>query len=65
MNFLGSTSPSWTRPTLLSDRAVKWMKATVHVYSDSVLCMETSNTSVEAIEQCKCQVATFRLEKLF
>ena len=56
---LDSTSPSWTRSTFLSDRAVKWMKAKVHVNSNSVLCLGKIHDPVEAIESWKGQVATF------
>ena len=33
------TAPSWTRYTLTHDQVMKWTKAKVHVYSDSVLCL--------------------------
>ena len=32
-------SPSWTRSILADDQAVKWAKAKVCVYADSVLCI--------------------------
>ena len=65
VNCLDSTSPSRTRSTLLSDRAVKWMKAKVHVYSDSVLCLGKIHDPGEAIEQCKGQMASFRVKMFF
>ena len=34
------TSSSWMRSTLLNDTVIEWTKAKVHVYSDSVLCLE-------------------------
>ena len=34
------TSSSWRRSTLLNDTVIEWTKAKVHVYSDSVLCLE-------------------------
>ena len=34
-----SASPSWTRSTLSHDQVIRWTKAKVHVYSDSVLCV--------------------------
>ena len=37
VNSIESTSLSFTRSRLLNDRALKWTKARVHVYSDSVL----------------------------
>ena len=36
----GWTAPSWTRSTLVHDQVIKWAKAKVHVYTDSVLCLE-------------------------
>ena len=36
VNYMDTTSPSWTRSTLLNDRALKRTKAKVYVYSDSV-----------------------------
>ena len=65
MNCLDSTSPSWTRSTLLSDRAVKWITVQVHLYSDSVLCLGKIHDPGEAIEQCKGQVATFQVDNSF
>ena len=35
VNSIESASLSWTRSTLLNDRALKWTKARVHVFSDS------------------------------
>ena len=32
-------APSWTRSTLSHDQLIKWTKAQVLVYSDSVLCL--------------------------
>ena len=32
-------SPSWTRSTLFNDNVIKWAKAKVCVYADSVLCV--------------------------
>ena len=34
---LESSSPAWTRSMLSHDQAIKWTKAKVRVYSDSVL----------------------------
>ena len=39
VKFVESTDPSLTRSTLSHDQAIKWMKAKVLVYSDSVLCL--------------------------
>ena len=32
-------SPSWTRLTLFNENVIKWAKAKVCVYEDSVLCV--------------------------
>ena len=34
------SSPSWARSVLANDQAIKWAKAKVCVYADSVLCVE-------------------------
>ena len=36
---LDHSSPSWTRSTLFNNKAIKWAKAKVCVYADSVLCV--------------------------
>ena len=51
-----------TTSTLLSDRTLKWTKAKVYVYSDSVLCLGKIHDPVEAVEHWKGQVTTFRME---
>ena len=51
-----------TTSTLLSDRTLKWTKAKEDVYSDSVLCLGKIHDPVEAVEQWKGQVTTFRME---
>ena len=58
-------SPSWTRFTLLNDRAVQLTKAKVCVHSESVLYLGENCTTREAIEQWKGQVATFSSGKFF
>ena len=62
VSCLDCLSRSWTRSTLLNDRAVGWTKAKIYVYSDSVLCLGKIHSSGEAIEPWKGQVATFRVE---
>ena len=37
------SSPSWTRSVLSHDQAIKWTKAMVRVYSDSILCVGQMN----------------------
>ena len=39
LECLECSSPSWTRSILANDQAVKWAKAKVCVYADSVLCV--------------------------
>ena len=34
------SSSLWDKPVLLKEQAIKWTKARVYVYSDSVLCLE-------------------------
>ena len=65
VNYMDTTSPSWTRSTLLSDRTLKRTKAKVHVYSDSVLCLGKIHDPVEAVEQWKGHVTTVRMENSF
>ena len=38
--FRDVSSSQWEKSTLLNDQAIKWTKARVYVYSDSVLCLE-------------------------
>ena len=65
VNSIESTSLSWTRSTLLNDRALKWTKARVHVYSDSVLCLGKIHDSTEAPRQWNGQVAELRMQICF
>ena len=39
VNTAASTNPSWTISFLSHDQVIKWTKAKVPVYSDSVLCL--------------------------
>ena len=45
VKHIGSTGPSWTRSTLSHDQVIKWAKAKVLVYSDSVLLLEKCHCS--------------------
>ena len=56
LKFLESSSPSWTRSVLSHDRAIKWAKAKVCVYADSVPCLGQMNESKEAISRWEGQV---------
>ena len=56
VNSIGSEVLSWTRSTLLDDQAIKWTKATVLLYSDSVLRLGRIDASEEANRKWKGQV---------
>ena len=58
---LENSSPSWTRPVLSHDQAIKWAKAKVRVYSDSVLCVGQMNESNEAIAKWEGQVVGLKM----
>ena len=47
---------SWARSVLANDQAMKWAKAKVCVYAESVLCVRQMRDAPEAIETCKGQV---------
>ena len=65
VNSIGSENPSWARSALLNDQAIKWTKARVHVYSDSVLCLGRINDPKEAMKRWTGQVAEFQMENSF
>ena len=50
------SSPSWTRSIIANDQAVKWAKAKVCVYADSVLCFGQVKDISGATERWKSQV---------
>ena len=52
------SSPSWTRPKLANDQAIKWAKAEVFVHS--VPCLGQTNDSKEATERWKGPVEDFK-----
>ena len=56
-----STDPSWTRSMLFHDQVIKWTKAKVLVYSDSVLCLGKLSDHSEANRRREGQVADFQL----
>ena len=56
MECLEYSSPSWTRSTWANDQAVKWAKAKVCVYADSVLCVGQVKDISGATERWKGQV---------
>ena len=55
------SSPSWARSVLTNDRAIKWTKAKVCVYADSVLCVGQMRDTPEAIERWKGRMEGLRL----
>ena len=55
------SSPSWARSVLSHDQAIKWAKAQVCVYAESVLCVGQMKDSPEAIERWRGQVEGIRL----
>ena len=56
-----STAPLLTRSTLSHDQGIKWTKAKVRVYSDSVLCLVKMSDPSEANRRWEGQVADFQL----
>ena len=48
-----SNDPSWIRSRLSHRQVIKWTKAKVHVYSDSVLCLGTLSEPLEANQRWK------------
>ena len=51
------------RSTLCHDQAIKWAKAKVHVFSDSVCCLGKMHGHSEANENWKNQISIFQLER--
>ena len=51
VKFLEYSSSSWTRSVLANDQAIKWAKAKVCVYADSVLCLGQMNDTPEAVRK--------------
>ena len=50
----------WMRSSLLHDKVIKWAKAKVYVYSDSVLCLGKMQEHSEANEKWKDQLQYFQ-----
>ena len=46
---------------LLKEQAIKWTKARVHVYSDSVLCLGKQHGPEDAIKMWNDQVSTLKM----
>ena len=54
------TSLSWTRSTLSHDQVIKWAKARVRVFSDSVQCLKKMSGQLEAESKWEDQVKEFQ-----
>ena len=61
VNTIESASPSWTRSVSSHDQVIRWTKAKVRVYSDSVLCLGMMNDSKDAITKWEGQVEVFKM----
>ena len=61
VKFIESIVLSWMRFILFHDQVIKWTKAIVRVYSDSVLCSVKLSDYSEANRRWEGQVADFRL----
>ena len=55
------TSTLWGKPVLLKEQAIKWTKARVYVYSDSVLCLGKQHGPEDAIRKWSDQVSTLKM----
>ena len=53
------TAPSWARSTLSNNQVIKWTKARVRVYPDSVLCLGKCQIIQKRIEDGKSKVKNF------
>ena len=51
------------RSTLCHDQAIKWAKAKVHAYSDSVLCLGKMQSHSEANEKWNDQIRVFQQDQ--
>ena len=54
-------SSLWEKPALLEEQAIKWTKAKVFVYSDSVLCLKKKHGPEEATKKWNDQVSTSKM----
>ena len=51
-----NTFSPWMRAPLCQDHAIRWAKAKVYVYADSVLCLGKMHSQSEANEKWKSQI---------
>ena len=61
MSKIEWTISPWMRSTLPHDKVIEWAEATVHVHSDSVLCLENMHEHTEG--NAKLERSTSRLSK--
>ena len=54
-------SSLWEKSVLLNDQAIKWTRASVYVYSDSVLCLGKMLGPEDAIKRWSDQVSTLKM----
>ena len=54
-------SSQWEKPVLLREQAIKWTKARVYVYSDSVLCLGKMHGPEDAVKRWTDQVTTLKM----
>ena len=65
VSSLEAVRSSWERTILLNDQAMKWVKARVFVYSDSVLCSGGSNSPDDANRRWEEQVSALKMYSTF
>ena len=65
MECLEYSSPSWTRTILANGQAVKWAKAKVCVYADSVLCVGQVKDISGATERWNGQVEDLKMDSSY
>ena len=58
-------SSLWEKHVLLKAQAIKWTKARVYVYSDSVLCLGKQHGPEDAIRRWSDQVSTLKMCSTF
>ena len=54
-------SSLWEKPVLFKEKAIKWRKTRVYVYSDSVLCLGKQHGPEDATRRWNDQVSTLKI----
>ena len=54
-------SSLWEKLVLLEEQAIRWTKARVYVYSDSVFCLGKQHGPEDAIKSWNDQVSTLKM----